>query len=255
MGIITGAVAVYSISLTIQEEDMESRSRRQAIVRGGLLVFFGVLTLVEVYTDLDLWTWVGLLGAAGFGVLLIFLTDRSDWGLLIPTYVLWAIAAMLALIELEVLRDEIVALYALVAVALPFLAVFLRDRSRWWALIPAYVLLAVGILVVVLDEGALADLIPAYVMFAVAAPFFVVYVRNPKEWWPLIPGGILAVIGLFFLLAEDLMQYVPAVALLLVGAWILVRQFTRRGVPQPDQPEPPALEDKDPSTSDPASPR
>lgn len=234
---------------------MESRAWRQAIVRGGLLVFFGVLTLVERYTDLGLWTWVGLLGAAGLGVLLIFLTDRSDWGLLIPTYVLWAIAAMLALIEQDVLRDEFVALYAIVAVAIPFLVVFVRDRSQWWALVPAYVLIAVGIMVVLIEQGALEDeLAGAYVMLAIAAPFLVVYARNPKQWWFLIPGGILAVIGLFLLLAEGLMQYVPAVALLLVGVWILVRQFARRGLSQPDEPEPAAPEDMDRPTGDPPPP-
>jgi multisubunit Na+/H+ antiporter MnhC subunit len=249
MGTLAGAVAVYSIRITIQEEGMESRARKQAIVRGGLLVFFGALALVEVYTDLTLWTWTGLLAAAGLGGLLVFLTDRSDWGLLLPTYVLWAIAAMLALIELDILRDEVIALYALVAVALPFLALFLRDRSQWWALIPAYVLIAMGIMVILIEQGALEDELPAaYVMLAVAAPFFVVYARNPKQWWPLIPGGILAVIGLFFLLAGDLLQYVPAVVLVLVGAWILVRQFTRREALQPDETELSAQEDDELST-------
>jgi hypothetical protein len=228
---------------------MESRARKQAIVRGGLLVFFGALALVEVYTDLTLWAWTGLLAAAGLGGLLVFLTDRSEWGLLLPTYVLWAIAAMLALIELDILRDEVIALYALVAVALPFLAVFLRDRSQWWALIPAYVLIAVGVMVILIEQGSLEDELPAaYVMLAVAAPFFVVYARNPKQWWPLIPGGIMAVIGLSFLLAGDLLQYVPAVVLLMVGAWILVRQFTRREPLQPDEPELPAQEEEELST-------
>ncbi len=235
---------------------MESRPKRQAIVRGGLLVFFGVLTLVEVYTDLGLWTWVGLLGAAGLGGLLIFLTDRSDWGLLIPTYVLWASAALLAMIEGDVLRDEFIALYAILAVALPFLVVFVRDRSQWWALIPAYVLIAVGIMVVLIEQGVLEDELPAaYIMLVVAAPFFAIYIRNPKQWWPLIPGGILAVLGLFFLLAENLLQIVPAVVLLLVGTWILVRQFTRRGMPRPDEPEPPAVEDRDRPSDGPSSPR
>ncbi|NIN64744.1 MAG: hypothetical protein GTO63_08590, partial [Anaerolineae bacterium] len=84
--------------------------------------------------------------------------------------------------------------YVLAAIALPFLVAFLRDRSRWGLLIPAYVLLAVGVMVVLIEGGLLSDLlIPAYVLFAIAIPFFVVYARDPKQWWPLIPGGILAV--------------------------------------------------------------
>jgi hypothetical protein len=37
----------------------------------------------------------------------------------------------------------------------------------------------------------------------------------------------MAVIGLSFLLAEAAIEYVAAVALILVGVWLLVRQFTR----------------------------
>jgi hypothetical protein len=79
-----------------------------------------------------------------------------------------------------------------------------------------------------IGAGILNDLlIPSYVMFAVAIPFFVVFARNPGQWWPLIPGGILAVIGLSFLIAEAAVQYVVPVVLILAGIWILARQLTR----------------------------
>jgi len=90
-----------------------------------------------------------------------------------------------------------------------------------------------------LGLGVLTDLlVPAYVMFAIAIPFFVVYVHNTKQWWALIPGGILAIIGLSFLIAEAAVQYVAPVALVIVGVWILVRQFARKEPvgPEADQP-------------------
>jgi uncharacterized membrane protein HdeD (DUF308 family) len=65
-------------------------------------------------------------------------------------------------------------------------------------------------------------------MFAVAIPFFVVYLRNPKHWWALIPGGITAVIGLSFLIAEAVAQYVLPVVLIIAGAVILLRHLGRR---------------------------
>jgi hypothetical protein len=81
-----------------------------------------------------------------------------------------------------------------------------------------------------IGAGVLNDLlVPAYVMFAIAIPFLVVYARNPREWWPLIPGGIMAIIGLSFLIAEAAVEYIGPVVMILAGAWILVRMFTRGG--------------------------
>ena len=74
---------------------MKSQTRKQALVWGGLLILFGVITLLETFTDLTAWTWVALLAAAGLGVFAVYLTDRSDRGLLIPAYVLWAIAGLI----------------------------------------------------------------------------------------------------------------------------------------------------------------
>ena len=80
-----------------------------------------------------------------------------------------------------------------------------------------------------IGAGVLNDLlIPAYVLFCVSIPFFVTYVRNTKQWWPLIPGGITAVIGLAFLVAEAAFEYIGALVLVLVGAVLLVRVFTRK---------------------------
>jgi hypothetical protein len=145
------------------------------------------------------------------------------------------------------LSDEFIATYVLAAIALPFLVVFLRDRAQWWALIPAYVLVAVGLMVGLIEVGILNDLIiPAYVMFAIAIPFIVVYARDPRQWWALIPGGIMAIVGLAFLVAEAAAQYVAPVVLVLAGAWVLVRQFTRREPAAPDAPAPAGPEADEP---------
>ncbi len=209
---------------------MQSQSNKQVLVWGGLLIFFGAIGLVEAMTDLSDWAWFGLLVIAGFVVFGVYLMDRTEWTVLIPAYVMWAVAGLIALTRLEILQDEFVAMYVLTAIGLPFLVVFLRERSQRWALIPAYVLLAVGLMVALIGQDVLDDLlIPAYVMFAIAIPFLFVYARDPRQWWPLIPGGILAVIGASFLVAGAAVEYILPAGLLLAGVVILARQFIRRG--------------------------
>jgi hypothetical protein len=216
---------------------MQSQSKRQGLVWGGLLILFGVMGLVATLTDLSAWVWVIILALAGLLVFGVYLTDRSDLTLLIPAYVLWAVAGLVALTTLDILPDEFIAMYVLTAIALPFLVVFVRDRAQWWALIPVYVLLAVGLMVGLIASGILSELlIPAYVMFAVAIPFLVVFALNPKAWWPLIPGGIMAVIGLAFLVAETAAEYIAPAGLVLAGIWILARQFLHKEPATPDVP-------------------
>jgi hypothetical protein len=260
---------------------MRLSSRKQSFVWGSLLVLFGVLAMIEQFVDLSSWVWVGVLAASGLGVFAIYITERTSWGLLLTAYILWAVAGVIVFAELEVLSDSFIPLYVLMAVALPFLVVFLRDRSQWWALIPAYVLIAIGVIISlsewnVVDDDLIAPfilavialpflvvflhnhgnwwalipayvllvigvmvalielrvlsdlLIPAYVLLAMALPFFVVFARNPKHWWSLIPGGILALIGLSFLLATAAVQVVGATALIVAGVVILVLQLVRK---------------------------
>jgi hypothetical protein len=208
---------------------MLSRSAKQAIIWGGTLILVGVLSLVNQFIELSPWMWAGMFGAVGLGALLLYLTDRSDWAMLLATYISWAIGLLIALVTLDFLRGDAIAFYVLSAVALPFLAVFVRDRAQWWALIPAYILLVVGLMVWLIGLRVLGDLlIPAYVMFAIAAPFLLVYVRDRSQWWALIPGGIMAIVGLSFLIAEGAVQYIGALALILIGVLILVRVFTRQ---------------------------
>jgi hypothetical protein len=264
-------------------------AKRQNVVWGALLILLGLLALVQTFVNLSAWAWVFALGAAGTGMFAIYIADRTHWAALIPAYILWAVALLIALITLNILRDEAIAAFVLSAIALPFLVVFLRDRNQWWALIPTYVLLAVGSMVGLIGIGILRDefiatyvlwaialpflvvflsdtdqwwpliptyvlgaiglmvgligvgllrdlLIPAYVMFAIALPFFVVYVRDSKQWWALIPAGIMAAIGLSFFIAESAVSYVGPIVLIAAGVWVLARQVKSKEPSTEEQP-------------------
>jgi hypothetical protein len=234
-----------------------SKATKQMLVWGGVLILIGVLSLLNRFVELSPWVWAAFLAGAGLGAFGLYLADRSDGLLLLEAYVLWAIAGLIALVPSDFLRDEAVAFYVLLAIALPFLAIFVRDRARWWALIPAYPLLVIlGVIGLTQSRLFSDDLVSAYVLLATAIPFFVIYARDRKQRWALIPGGILAVIGLSFgswlpwhsvrssLIAGGAVEYSAALALLVAGAWILVRAFVGRdpsgkaALPGSDEPAP-----------------
>jgi hypothetical protein len=232
------------IKLYERRRIMNIQSRKSGLVLGGLLIVFGLMALLETFTDLSAWVWVAVLTIGGLLVYGVYAIDRVEKWLLIISYAMLAVAGLVTLLTLEVLDDPYVATYVLLAIAIPFLVAFLFDRARWGLLIPFYVLLAIGVMVPLTELGVLEDtLVAAYVLFAVAIPFFVVYIRNTKKLWALIVGGILAIVGLGFLIAEAAVEFIFAAVLIVVGIFIVVRQFTRGEQPPEEAPqveEPPA---------------
>jgi hypothetical protein len=162
---------------------------------------------------------------AGLLSLGFYLTAGRHPALLIPSYVMFCIAGIVAVATYGLLDGGMIATFVLSLVGIPFLVTFLTNmKQNWWALIPAYVLFVVGVMVALIETNVLTDLlIPSYVNFAVAIPFFVVYLVNRKNWWALIPGGIMAAIASAFLIAESMIQYVVPVILIVIGIVLLFR--------------------------------
>jgi len=210
---------------------MQSKDTRNAVVGGGLLLLFGALLLAQEFVEISSWIWVGVLIISGLGVYGIYSIAREETWMLILSYVLLAVGIMIALVTADILEDAFVATYVMAAIGIPFIFGYFRgDRSNWGLLIPAYVLIAVGVMVPLLETGTLAESsTPTYVMFAVALPFLVVFFANTSQWWALIVGSIVAIVGVALLLDSDIAEYVTPIALILVGGGILVRLITKRG--------------------------
>ena len=232
----------------------------------------------NIFPDISEWVYVGILAAGGLALLAFFLIDRSDWGILIPAYVLLA-AALITTVALEELfaQEDLMGSVVLILIAIPFLAVYFRDRAQWWALIPGYIMLAISFVILLETQEVIGDeaigafitasiglpflvvylqkrdqwwalipaytmfaiailiafiepigdeemVVPAYVMFAIAIPFLYVYIRNRQNWWALIPGGIMSVIGLGFLMTVEIAQFLIPAVLIIAGIWVLMRQ-------------------------------
>jgi len=159
--------------------------------------------------------WVYLFAGAGLLFLLGYVVGGlRNWGLLFPALILPAIgltmwmgdrnlggAAMglVTLISAAVPGNLIGALF-LYAIAVPFLAVFLLNRARWWALIPAWATFVCGTTALLADHVD-GNLIGAFFLYAVALPFLVVYLTGRSRRWALIPAAAVAAVGTITLVA------------------------------------------------------
>jgi hypothetical protein len=136
---------------------VNTKSKKQGLVWGGLLILFGAISLVEIYTELSAWVWVAVLSVGALLIYAIYATDREEKWMLIISYAMLAVAGLVTLIELEVLSDPFIATYVMLAIALPFLVAFLFNRANWGLLIPGYILFAVGLMVPLIELEVLTD--------------------------------------------------------------------------------------------------
>ena len=82
-------------------------------------------------------------------------------------------------------------------IGLAFFAVYMNNRSRWWALLVAYIMFVLSLAPAMASFGGdAAAYYGAIFLFGIALPFFVVYFRTEDNWWAIIPAGSLTVLAL-----------------------------------------------------------
>ena len=91
------------------------------------------------------------------------------------------------------------------ALGLSFLAYYAYNRTQWWPALPGLTLLGAGLTIYLGTRAALHNETLAGLLFlALAIAFAIVYGTDRRNWWAIIPGGILLVIGLLVLLSQRL---------------------------------------------------
>lgn len=86
-----------------------------------------------------------------------------------------------------------------------FLLVFITNTQEWWALIPGFVLIGLGI------NTFMGQWLDAYdgrwsgavFLGFVGLPFLLIYVFNQQHWWAIIPGGVLSTLAVVNLVSGN----------------------------------------------------
>lgn len=100
---------------------------------------------------------------------------------------------LLANLEMITISWEMVIGPLLAAGGLIFLVVFITDTEEWWALIPGFVLVGLGINTFMgqwfgTPYGRVSS---AVFLGFVGLPFLAIYFFHNRHWWAIIPGGVL----------------------------------------------------------------
>ncbi|HET6380783.1 MAG TPA: hypothetical protein VFH63_07070 [candidate division Zixibacteria bacterium] len=206
---------------------------------GIVLLAAGVLWLLDATKVLALGgTWVGLVFViGGLAFASLYARDEGGWWAAIPAGVLIGIGALIAFVETTDAPDEYGPSMLLGAMGLGFAAVYLRERRHWWALIPAGVLLSVGLMVGLVPVFGDDEYLVAVLFGGLAATFALlalVDVGDRRMRWPVIPAVGLALFAAVFAVgAADLLErlewLVPA-GMVVAGLLIVWRTVSARRV-------------------------
>jgi hypothetical protein len=87
-----------------------------------------------------------------------------------------------------------------------FLSVFISSRENWWALIPGFTLLSLGLLITLnrMLPGGTGEWGGAILLGGIALSFLLIYIINRENWWAIIPGGVLLTLALIVTLSSFL---------------------------------------------------
>ena len=91
---------------------------------------------------------------------------------------------------------------AFVILGLIFLNVFIRNKTQRGPLMLGVFLTIIGLIAIFDSFNYFSDdVLGVFILWFVAAIFISIFVRNNKQWWSIIPGGMFFIFGMLVLLS------------------------------------------------------
>jgi len=196
---------------------------------GILLVLGGIALLLENLNILPIsgLIWGIILGVGGLVFLSVYFENRSVWWPLIPGITLLSICAA-ALIEnlFPSFSEYVGGVIVLGGIGLSFFMVYLVSRENWWAIIPAGVLVTLGIISVV-EAGNLNIDTGGYFFIGIGLTFLLLAILptpHGQMKWAVIPALVLLVMGvLITATAQNILIYVWPLLVIFGGGYLIFK--------------------------------
>ncbi len=200
------------------------------LIAGGVLFLLDSLGIIAVGAVV----WPVLIAIASAVFLFLFVTAPQErWWTAIPGFVLLGLAGV---ILLDRLAPEVGATWGgslfLGGIGVAFWAIYLVNTEHWWAVIPGGVLLTLAVVSGLSEglEGLEGVEVGGIFFFGLGLTFaLLAFLPTPEASlkWSLIPAVVLLLTGvLITAAAEELLNYVWPVALILGGIYLLYRALS-----------------------------
>lgn len=208
------------------------------LISSGVVLLLFNFGMFAAYSPLAQWILAGALVFAALVLFAGFVRNPDEWWRVIPAWTLLALAVMVLVALVPGIDQRMQAAAICAGLALAFGHIYLLNRTeRWWALIPGGFMLVLGVVIAVSVWLASITLLAAILFAGLGGVFILLYLadRGRRQWWALIPGGVLIVFAVLAATAggdgtHPLLRWWP-VLLILFG--LLVGLRTRRTVPTP----------------------
>jgi hypothetical protein len=209
---------------------LQNSDQRTRMVGAVALILLGAVLLLDNFLGVEITPWMWIIGLGVVAVIFawVYVQERVEWTALVA-YISGAVAVLILLATQVVSDSVLIPTYVLLAIAVPFVFAWWLNRKNWGLLIPAYVLVAIVPILFLGDSDSASDLVAPYVMAVIGAPFILAFVLT-RQWPFLIPGGIMWVIGAFLLVGTPgaaAQASTLLIALVLIGGGLLL--LFRRG--------------------------
>ena len=202
---------------------------------GVVLVVGGILLLLDTFGIFKggILFWTIVTAVAGVLFLSLYITNHDNWWAIIPGVIFLTLAATIGLNSFlpGFSESNLSGTIILGGIALSFLFVYIAAPSNWWAIIPAGVMATIAI-VAVLDSNTSGAASGGIFFLGLGSTFALVAILPTSAGqmrWAWIPACILGLMGFLILIAaEDLIDYIWPVALILAGLLLVGRSFRRK---------------------------